>query len=137
MGVGIHHKNGLSSCIQYNGISGFRANTLDREQLSAQFIKRQGKQGFQTAVMLLGNENQEIAQAACLDVVVPCWADVFGQNLSGQGQHGGQVEQAGLLEVRDSLFNVFPVGVLGQDGAHYHLKGSLPWPPILRTKVFV
>src|SRR5258708_32832602 len=63
--VSIDNKNGMIAAIQQNGVGGFGANAVQRQQLSAQLLRRLREHALQRAagsLIEILNENLQLAR---------------------------------------------------------------------------
>ena len=128
--IGINDKNRFPGCIQNHGISGLRPDPLDGQQFFPQECCRLAKEQIKITIPFFVNQGKKILQTLCLDIIIPCRPNIFGQLFLGKGRHCRKGQQTVFFQVGNGPFNIFPIGILGQNGPDHDFKWSLPGPPV-------
>jgi len=93
----------------------------------------------ETQITLIGLHEiiQEGRKPFGLDVEIARRPDELGESLVIQLMEPLRGQEMGLFEIGNGLFDIGPVGILGQDGPDTDLKRGLPRPPVLGTHRFI
>ena len=130
-GVGIHNKDGVTPCVEQDGIGGFRTNALNGEELLPQHGGGSAEHYGERTAMLFSKKRNECLELAGLLPEVAGGADEAGEFRRGNIRHGGGRKEFRLAEIGDGAGGVHPSGVLDEDGAGDDFEGRLPGPPVL------
>jgi len=122
-GVGVDDEPRMAAGVEEHGIGGFGSDTGDGEQAVADFVGGALEEGVEAGVEGLDEDFDERAQASGFDAVATRGADPVGDGLFGSVVDGEGMEGVGVAEAGDGLLDVFPAGVLDEDGADADLEG--------------
>ncbi len=131
--VSIDNKNGMIAAIQQNGVGGFGANAVQRQQLSAQLLRRLREHALQRAAVSLIEILNENLQLARFLAEVSGRAHQIFQLPDRDLANSLHAQQTFAAQVNDGFFYIRPCGVLGKIGAYDDLEPRLGRPPVLGT----
>ena len=126
-GVAVDDEEGLVEGIQQHVVGGFRAYTVEIQQLPAQALSVALSQRVESS--LLSVPIGKFRQAAGLLVVVAGTANGFGEFVARDLAERIGVQKVSFAQSGQGLFDIAPGRVLGQDGADHDLEGTIRRPP--------
>jgi len=130
-GISINNKDGLAGTIEYYGIGGLLANTMDGKQLPAEVINIIGKQPIKVILIAVPQPVSQGLKLQRFGVIIKTGVDKGGEFREGEAAQGLWRQRPGGFQTGDSLFHIAPGSCLGKDGTDYHLKRLLGRPPVL------
>lgn len=131
--IRVDNKNRPVQGIKKDGIGRFRPDPPDLEELLSQSIGIDTFKCLHIQVVIRPKETKESKQAICLH---PEITDRTEQRMQNGGVGRGEavwMHQATLLQSLNSLLDIPPARILGQNRSDDYLEGSFSWPPVLGT----
>jgi hypothetical protein len=129
--VGIHNKDRVVSCVEQDGIRGFRTDAVNTQELLSQLCSGSAEHCRKGAAMFFSEKLQECFKLPRLLPEVARRADEAGELRLRNFFNSGGRKQVRLAQIGDGARGVYPSGVLNQDGADDYFEGRSPRPPVL------
>lgn len=121
-GIGVHDEYRVIAGVKQDGVSGFRANTVEGEKFIPEFFCGLGEHAAERAGVMLIKKADKGFEISGLLAEIAGWSD---QNFQFRQRHftqGGQTEQTCMAQIGQGFFNIAPIGVLREVGTHNHFK---------------
>jgi hypothetical protein len=131
VGVGIDDEGGLLGGVEEDIVGGFRSDAVDDEEFLSEAGGGLVKEAVEVSFVLVMDMSKEVEESFGFDGEVPCGADKLGEFIRWGPDEFFDIHQVGLFEVFDGSFDVFPIGILGEDGADHDFEGGIAGPPVL------
>ncbi len=91
---------------------------------------------FKLSIAAFYEPRQKVLKAFCFDPIISCRADHIFEFFRGHVVQAVRIKGFGTLYIVNGLFDIGPIGVLRQDGAHRDFKGTVTRPPVLWSILF-
>lgn len=132
--VSVNYENRPVGGVQQDAVRGLRSNTPHGQQIFPKNVGLVKQHSVEFSRILPDDHLQEILQAKGFDIKIAGRPDQFGKDLQRDGRKAGKGEKSCCLQIGNSLFNIGPTGVLGEDGTNSDLERTVARPPVLRAE---
>ena len=133
-GIGIDDEGRAFGGVEEHAISGFGADSGDCQKPLPNSVKFSGKEKVEGTLIFFNEDLQKGTEASGFDSEIAGWPDPFGQGFFRNLPQGKRGKGLFFFETLDGAFDVFPVGVLGEDGADTNFKRGISRPPTLMAE---
>ncbi len=87
-----------------------------------------------SGAVFLNEHIDKITEPLGLDVEIACRADELGQFFVGERMDFAGRQYLGRLEIGNGVLNIYPRGILREDGSDTYLEGCVAGPPVAVAK---
>ncbi len=120
--VGIYDKHRMIAGVEQDRVGGFRANTIEFQQLCSEFFSGLGEHACERAGISLIEKSDEGLQISRFLAEVARGSYQSFEFIVRSCAHGADAESAGEAQVDHGFLYVAPVGVLREVSADDHFK---------------
>jgi len=131
--VGVDNEDEVPASVEEDGVGGFRADAADGEELIAQSCGSGGEETAERTAVIFIKKSDEGLEGFGLLAEIARGAEVLGERGGRDAVDGGRGEKLCCAKVGNGAFDVFPGGVLREDGADDDFEAGPAGPPLLRT----
>jgi len=131
--VSVDNEDEVPASVKEDGVGGFRADAADGEELIAQSCGGGGEETVERTAVIFIKKSDERFEGFGLLAEIARGAEVLGERGGRDAVDGGRGEKLCCAKVGDGAFDVFPGGVLREDGADDDFEAGTAGPPVLRT----
>src|SRR5258708_23120469 len=127
--VGIHNKDRVISCVEQDGIRGFRTDAVNTQELLSQLCGGSVEHCRKGAAMLFSEKNHKLLELAGFLPEGAGRTDEASELRLGNFFKIASAKQFCLAQIGDGACGVYPKGVLDHDGSDHYFDGMPPRPP--------
>ena len=131
--VGVNHEDRVLAGVEENGIRGFRADAVDREELLAQNRRNCAEHFSKRSVVFVAQKARECFQRPGFLAKVAGRTDQAREARRGKRGDGVGREKFPAAQIADGQLDVGPGSILRQNSADDDLETRSAGPPALRT----